>query len=191
MAFIVENGTGLSAANALASVEAVTAWLTDRGDDAAWAAATTAARQAAIVKATDYIANHRRYRWRGTKGSYAQALPWPRTGATEEDGQTVPSDVVPARVVAATAFLAARSLAGTDLQPDLEHGGMVKSESIGPVSVTYRDGAPPESVIMAVDGIVAPLLRNPMRGLTVRPWRDTAQDTTEAPAFATGMHDNA
>lgn len=160
MSFVVEDGTGLSTANALASVAFVDTFWTDRGGNAAWAGAT-AVKEAAIVKATDYLMGQLRYRWRGTKKTAAQALMWPRTGAYERDGQAVAETIVPARVQQAVAFLAPR-LVGKALEvelPDLDRGGRVTSKSIaGVISTSYADDAPIGKVIQYVDGLLMPLL---------------------------------
>ena len=163
MAFEVELGTGSATATALASVAFVDAFWADRGGatNTAWAAASTGNKQLAIVIASDYIRSQPRYRWLGQRLSYAQAMPWPRTGAVERDGVAVPSNVVPWRVAQAAALLAPRALAGEALLPDLGRGGMVTSESVGPISASYSDKAPPGVVIQAVDGLLAPLLRRP------------------------------
>lgn len=69
MAFIVENGSGIVDANALASVSFVTNYLTDRGREAenSWSASTTAQQQQAVVAATDYIEGRFRTRFKGRK----------------------------------------------------------------------------------------------------------------------------
>ena len=163
MAFVAEDGTGLATATSLVSVATTDTYWADRGgaDNTTWVAATTASKQAALIKATDYVRHARRYRWLGTRKSYAQTMPWPRTGVTERDGLAVADTIVPWQVQQAVASLAVRALT-EDLLPDLERGGHITSETVGPLSVTYGDGAPLGSVIQRVDGLVAPLLRLPL-----------------------------
>ncbi len=69
MAFIVENGSGVLTANALATVAFVTAYLTDRGrqTENSWSTLTTAQQQIAIIAATDYIEGRFRDLFRGRK----------------------------------------------------------------------------------------------------------------------------
>lgn len=57
MAFVVEDGSGVSLANAYASVAEVDAYLADRArsSENSWDDASTAAKQAAIIKATDFV----------------------------------------------------------------------------------------------------------------------------------------
>lgn len=159
MAFVVEDGTGLSTATSLVDVTPADTFWSDRGGNSVWTAASTAQKQAALVKASDYLRNQSRYTWSGTKLTYAQTMPWPRSGATELGGQVIPANVVPWQVAQAVCWLALLTLNGTDVQPALAHGGAIKSETVGPISTTYADRANPETVYPMVDGLVKPLLR--------------------------------
>lgn len=164
MAFTVEDGTGLANANSLCSVADAVAYWTERGGPTgeAFTGATQAEQETALVRASDYVRNQSRYRWYGTKNSYAQRMPWPRTGASERDGTTVPDNVVPWQVKEAVSYLAGVGIDPTavTLEPDLERGGRVTSERIDVLSFTYADDAPAGTVYSTVDGILAPLLRD-------------------------------
>lgn len=184
MALIVETGTGSSTANSLASVADADAYHLIR-DNTAWAALTTAAKEAALVKASAYLCDEVRFPWIGTKAQgYAQRMPWPRTSASEADGSAIPDTVVPWRIVDACCELAGVASAGTDLNPALERGGQVKSESVGSISVTYMDGAPLGTVYQAAFGLVHPLLKERSK-LTVGPKWSGGTGAT----FSLGMHD--
>mgnify|MGYP005837354979 CR=1 FL=1 len=162
MALVKEDGTGRADANALADNTDVTAYYAARGGlPATLTGLSTAQIDDKCVLATDYIkANPRYQRWRGTKKTYAQALMFPRTDCAELDGQAVPDDVVPARVVEAVCILAARTEDLATLLPDLARGGMVTSESLtGVGSTSYSEGAPIGTVLQIVDGLLAPLLK--------------------------------
>lgn len=78
MAFIVEDGTGKSDANAYCDVAFVDAYFADVGGNATWTAADNAAKQAAIVKATRYIDQRFARQFRGLQLSQYQSLQWPR-----------------------------------------------------------------------------------------------------------------
>lgn len=158
MAIVVEDGTGKSNATSLTSVAFASTWWTARGDSVGWGPLSTTIKEQALVRASDYLRNQKRYRWRGTKLTFAQTMPWPRSGATERDGNTVPSDVVPWAVQEATAYLAGRMVT-ENLMPDLARGGEVTAESVGPISVTYAAGAPAYTTLQVVDGLLAPLCR--------------------------------
>lgn len=168
MAFTVEDGSGLANATALVAVATVDAFWADRGGNATWdaiadipsGATEEEQKQAAIVKASDYVRSHPGYRWRGSKKTAAQRMPWPRTGAQERDGaEALPDDAVPWQVVDAVCVLAPRAAAGENLFPDLTRGGQIASQTVGPISTSYFKNAPVGKVLQAVDGLVAPLLR--------------------------------
>jgi hypothetical protein len=67
MAFIIEDGSGVEGANSYMSIGAVATYLTERGRNTAWDAATTAVKQAALIEATDYIEQRFGRRFRGMK----------------------------------------------------------------------------------------------------------------------------
>jgi hypothetical protein len=139
MGFVVEDGTGRADATSLVSLEKANTYWTDRPlttGGVAWNAISTAERQERLIVASDYIRNQKRYRWRGTKKTYAQRMPFPRTGLMERDGQEVPDNVVPHQVEEAVMFLAARAVA-EDLQPDLERGGRVASVGVAGITQSF------------------------------------------------------
>lgn len=69
MAFLVETGAGVPGANSYASVAFALAYLTDRARETenGWAASSTAAKQAALIAATDHIERRFGERFRGVK----------------------------------------------------------------------------------------------------------------------------
>lgn len=149
MALIVEDGTGVTGAESYISVAAADTYFTNRGN-ATWAALATDDKEAALRKATDYMEG--RYRWRGERVADGQALSWPRD-CVYAFGYLVDSNVVPERVQRACAELAVRASAD-DLSPDLT--AQVKQEIVGPISVTYADGARQATSYKAVDAMLAP-----------------------------------
>lgn len=164
MAFVVEDGTGKPNATSFVTVAAADAYWADRAGSA-WAGYSTPAKEAALIAASDYLRNEQRYRWVGTKKTATQSMPWPRVDAVERNGPAIPDTVVPWQVQEAAAILGDRTATGEDLQPDLA-AQAVTSETVGPISVTY---ATPQGVggvgaqdptISAVDGLLAPLLRD-------------------------------
>ncbi|MBF0374875.1 MAG: hypothetical protein HQL39_15825, partial [Alphaproteobacteria bacterium] len=66
MSLIVEDGSGLSDANAYVSLAYADGYHALRGN-AAWAAAGQPARESALVRATDHL--DRAFRWRGERRS--------------------------------------------------------------------------------------------------------------------------
>lgn len=154
MSLIVEDGTGLSTAEAYISVADADAYFLARGN-AAWAALTDAtAKEAALRLGADYMEGAYGQRWKGCRISQTQALSWPRDGVVV-DGYTLPDDEVPLQVARANAELALRASAGTLLA---DQGAQVTQETVGPISVTYADGARQGMAYKQVDAMVASLL---------------------------------
>lgn len=153
MTAIVETGAGLSNANSLASVAAATAYHVARGN-ASWDDVED--KEAALIKATDYMQAEYGSRWKGVRTSATQALDWPRFGVFINGwGYEFASNEVPKEVVNACAELALRSVSG-DLMPDA--GPEVAAESVGPISTTYAPGARDRVAYKAVDGMLGRFL---------------------------------
>lgn len=136
MALIVEDGNGMSDAEAYISVSEATAYFAARGNTA-WAALSDTQREQALRLSTDYMGAVYGPRWCGERLTDTQALDWPRG----EPG-------VPEAVKRANAELAVRASAGALLG---DQGAQVASETVGPISVTYADGARQGTRYAAVD----------------------------------------
>lgn len=152
--------------------------------NAVWAAGSDDARIGALVRATDYIDG--RYRVLLASGRWSSMFPgvrtagrgqpneWPRTGASDYDGDPIQPDEIPEEVERATYEAALRELASPgSLSPDFISSEAVTREKVGPIEVTYADAPvagqlPNRPVIPAIDEILAPLLRTPAVGLAVR-----------------------
>ena len=162
MALIVEDGTIVTGAESYISVADADAYFLARGN-AAWAALTPAAtKEAALRKATDYMTGRYGLRWKGERVSELQALDWPRLWCERRNviNGAFPlywdDTTVPVAVQRACAELAVRASAG-ELVPDV--GAQVKSETVGPISVVYADGARQSDSYRAIDAMLAPFLR--------------------------------
>ena len=183
MSLTLEDGTGVAGANSYITSANAATFLTVR---AIAFTGSTAALEAALAKAFDYLANEKRYRYRGSRTTATQRAPWPRTGATELSGPTYASNAIPWRVIDAQCFLAAIALAGAVLEPALDRGGAIASESIGPISTSYMPSAPSETVFKSVEGLLEPLLWNNL-------WRNSTPYITEpvdAAEYTTGNYLN-
>jgi hypothetical protein len=146
MAIVIEDGTGLADAEAYISVADADTYFAARGN-AAWAALTEPQKEQALRLGTDYMGQAYGQRWCGTRTTTTQALDWPRTGACG-----IAADVVPVAVKRANAELAVRASAGVLLS---DQGAQVKQEVVGPISVTYADGARQDTRYAAVDSALA------------------------------------
>lgn len=166
MAFTVEDGTQIIAANAYATVAAVDAYLVDRGREAEnnWHGITSTVKEIAIVKATDYIEKRWGPRFRGTrKGSTAvQGLEWPRTGAFDRNGFEYADDEIPAKLIQATAEYAVRAAAGVLLADPQAIGETAirdikrKTEKVGPIEDTTEYFGAGEATISGLSPDVTP-----------------------------------
>ena len=132
MAFVSEDGTGLATANALTDVAFADEYFTDR-NITAWIG-TTVVKQAALIKATDYIETRFGSLFYGDKKSTTQALSHLRANTTTGE--------FPVAIKRAVCEYAVRSLTAT-LLPDPEiHAsgqGLERTRSkVGPIEEETR-----------------------------------------------------
>ncbi|MCD9096191.1 DnaT-like ssDNA-binding protein [Luteimonas fraxinea] len=149
---------------------------------AEWGSASTDARNAALVRGSDYI--DQRYRGQagdcagpsfpGTKtGGRAQEREWPRTGATDRGGVPIGLDVIPVEVERASYEAALRELRQPgSLSPDFVASSLAIKKKVGPIELAYSDkasgNAPPNRpVVPAIDELLDPVLRARVCGVGV------------------------
>lgn len=120
--------------DAYVSIDEVTAYLTARGQVTAWAAATTPAKEAAIIEATSFL--DAAFSWVGKLEDTDQPLGWPRVCATDREGRTL-SDI-PTPVKNACCELANLALGGRLMPMTLSTGSAaVKRDKIGDTETEY------------------------------------------------------
>lgn len=167
--FVVEDGTAKSDAVSYVTMAEADLYHSHR-NNAAWLALTHGQKEAALVKATSYMAQKYRLRWKGDRVSSTQALDWPRNfvqyadyafitrnGAQQIGGYFYyPADEVPVEIKDACCELAVLTLTGALYG---EQGQAVKREEVGPIKVEYQDFTSGGRIYPAVDGIVAPFLK--------------------------------
>jgi hypothetical protein len=144
MAFTVEDGTGLANANAYISVAYADGYFSDRSVGT-WTG-TAAAKQSAIILATDYIETvfGRRMLGKVEFPETPQALSFPRLRIFNRSGIEITG--IPDKLKKATAEYALRALTAS-LMPDpvVSDSGFAitsKIETIGPITeeTTYQTG---------------------------------------------------
>lgn len=137
--FVAEDGTGLETANSYIALAFADTYHSDRGN-ASWALETQANRQAALIRATDYIDKRFGKRFRGWRQTKAQALEWPRIGALDQDEYLLNgSDAVPRQLQKACAEYALRALTITPLAPDNTDVGLsLNREKVGPIETEKK-----------------------------------------------------
>jgi len=168
MSIIVEDGTGKADSETYISVADASTYHTARGNSAWAALATDAIREQCLRKATDYMIQAYRSRWKGTRGSATQALDWPRSEVYLEPvaavspsiyyeySNLVASNIVPEPVKRACAELALKA-ATAELLADQNQA--VLSEQVGPIAVTYDKNSPQRVRYAAVDSLLSPYFR--------------------------------
>ena len=143
MPLIVEDGTLPAGANSFASVADADAYHAARLT-AAWTdELAEAQKEAALIRASDWL--NRKVMWNGRKASRSQRMAWP-----------VPSDEVPAEVVEACCELAGFFVEQDYLAP-LDRGGDIASLGVDVISIAYNGTAPAETVFPSLSGLFAGL----------------------------------
>lgn len=180
MALTVEDGTGLSVADSYVALTYADAYAEARAW-ADWEAAGDDEKESALRQAAVYIDTIARYK--GVRLKADQEREFPRSGLT--DWSSYPVTGLPKRVRDAAVELARKALTES-LYVDLDRGGQVASESVGPVSVSYFNGAPVGKMFRAAMQLLEPYVRD-----------KSALYVSGAPAsasgenFALGMHDGS
>ncbi len=168
MSLNVETGTGSATSESYISVTDASTYHANRGNST-WALLTTAQMEEALRRATDYMVQTYRRKWKGTRVTSTQALDWPRVFVIREDfystGLTIPdvstgefyypSDEVPTEVKNACAELALKAASG-ELLPDLGQG--VVREKVDVLEVEYDKYSSQTPRYTAIDRLLAPFL---------------------------------
>lgn len=155
MAFVPEDGSGLSTATSYVSVADADTYHAAHGAPATWTAATDATKEAALMAATVWMDSA--YQWRGDIATTTQALKWPRQGIVDADGRDVATNAVPQRVQDCCCYMALQHLS-TALDAALARGGEIAREKVGPLEVEYAGSATPGTSFPYSRQIVATLL---------------------------------
>lgn len=167
MPFVVEDGSGRSDATSFCSVADADAYLA--GASTVWTGSGTGQKQAALERASRFIAQTYEGQWRGTRSYERQALPWPRLDVCDADGYAIGWNSVPRAVREATIEAAQRYVEGTALAPDQDGGGSLRKEEIavGPIKISTEYSAPragpgddPVARFPIVERLLQPLLRS-------------------------------
>jgi hypothetical protein len=165
MSLIVETGAIVAGAESYISVADASTYHGNRGNAAWGALASDALREQALRKATDYMTQIYRARWKGYRKDGTQVLDWPRSfvylepfvhGIVGTYPYLVADTIVPEEAKRACAELALRAAAG-DLLGDLGQG--VTREKVGPLETEYDKNTPQTVRYVAVDALLAPYLK--------------------------------
>lgn len=140
--------------------------------------------EVSLRKGTQYVDTNWTYKGE-VLAPPAQALEFPRRDLSDGRGRTF--NIVPPKVKQACAQAAHADLSGEALYTNLDRGGAIVSEAVGPIHVTYAQGAPTQRVFSAVAALLKAYVRD-----AEKPRRPTPffSPTDAAPAFSIGMHDD-
>lgn len=157
MALTVEDGTGLSGANAYVDVAFADAYFLERGNSN-WTGAATD-KEVALIVATEYADLRWRRRLKGVPLTRDQALEFPRAGLWDRYGRSL--DAIPESWKKAVCEYAVQALSGTLMEESVVGGPAVKRKKtvVGPLTteVEYATSATPKAFPKA-DLLVRPLL---------------------------------
>lgn len=154
MAIIVEDGTGLPNAESYISLLEADDYHADRGNSD-WINLTGEKKEIALRKATDYLIQEYRNRWKGQRSFLGQALDWPRSGVAIDEGFNVDYNVIPKDVKNACAELGLRASIQALVK---DQGQRVVSESVGPIRVVYDRYSPVQTRYMQISKMLSPYL---------------------------------
>ena len=131
----VEDGTGLSTSDAYVAQTTADTYHLARGN-AAWAAATSDQKSAAIVRASQALDGMYGKQWPGVRLTSAQAMDWPRADAYDLDGYTLSG--VPQGVADAACEGALVELTAGTLSSSIDTS--VEEIQVGPIRKKMRSG---------------------------------------------------
>lgn len=162
MSLVIEDGAGNPLAESYVSAEDCAAYAVSHG----LVFINDASGDSALRRATTWLDGTYRPRFPGIRAhGRNQALQWPRSGATDADGNQIAIDEIPREIIAAACEAAIREYATPGaLSPDVTLGEIITSASVtGAVSVQYKaeggiEGQRPIATV--IDDILAPLLGN-------------------------------
>ena len=139
MALILEDGSGVTGANAYADRTFADAYFSDRGH-AAWTG-TDDEKDIALIKATDYIQQRFQGGWLGDKVNHSYPLCWPRQNVDDGKGRLrFDYNEIPTELKKATAEYALRALT-TELITDPTTNGLEvveESKEVGPIKTKKK-----------------------------------------------------
>ena len=157
MAFLVEDGTGLTASTSYESVSDADTYHSEHGDPTGWSGATDAAKQAALMTATVYM--DATYLWRGDIADSDQALGFPREDLVDRSGRSIASNIVPQKVQDCCSYLALQHILSA-LNATFDRGGEIVRQKVDMLEVQYGSGAIPGVARPYAKQIVSELITN-------------------------------
>ena len=160
MALIVEDGSVVAGADSYASLALFKTYSDNFGFD--YSAMTDTQIEQCLRKATVYMVQKYRSRWKGIRVQRLQSLDWPRTGVSTEPSSVgtrqatwylIENFVVPLDVQNACILMAQKAFIDGDLYPDGTQ--RAAKETVGSISVEYVPGSLQRVQYDAVEALLA------------------------------------
>jgi len=137
MPLTVEDGSGNPNADAFVSVTDCDAYCAAHGLTGWTGMTDTTLKENAIRRATGYLSFS--LFWKGSRThARAQALAWPRAGATDIEGWVISANALPVELVQACCEIAAREVVTPGFtSPDVTMTERVRLEKVGEITTEY------------------------------------------------------
>lgn len=159
MALIVEDGTGLSTAEAYCSTAYADTYHLLRGNTL-WATMSTNEKEQALRRSADYMVQVYRSKWKGYRVNASQALDWPRTGVLIEDSLTgdiiLQSTIVPEDIQRANAALSFNAAHG-EMLPDVSSQNVVRKK-VDVIEIEYDKNSTTLPIYRSINALLAPYM---------------------------------
>ncbi len=152
---IIEDGTIVSGANSYVTVDELETYADDRG------ITLTGDPEQLLIQAMDFLES---LNYIGIKKDKDQDLQWPRCGVYI-DGYCFPNDEIPKELKKSQLSVAVSIDQGNGPLSVVER--TTKSETVGPISVTYMDDASSTNIDRNISANLRKLLRGGSAGYTV------------------------
>lgn len=137
MALVVEDGSGLTNANAYASVAEVASRIAAMPEAEEWEGLDTTEKEKKIQDGTAFLDLYFRYYGKPKTGT--QALQWPRTKNWDNKGVLIPPGTVPEQLKQALVRVIAVWIQDPSLQErTVEEAEQVSKWALGPLSAEYK-----------------------------------------------------
>lgn len=179
-----EDNTGLANADSYVTQAAFVTYCTDRGRDVSDFSADE--QDQALRRAFTYV--NAQWPYKSVPKVNEQAGEFPRVDLSDGMGRVF--NVVPQRVKDAQCEAAYIDLTEGPLFENVDRGGQIVSETVGPISTTYAAGAPAAKLLQVVERLLSPFVRTAEPRRPLANFNDYSAEGTEDPIFSVGMDDN-
>lgn len=140
--FTVEDGTIIDGANSYVTVAYADDYLSIKADSSDWTALSDVVVQKYLMLATRVLDQRAKFP-NTVPTDTTQSLRWPRQGAYDRDGESIPDDVIPQQIQEATVEIAFNFFNNSVDPNNPTQGatqGVVNKLKVGPIEIDYAQG---------------------------------------------------